>query len=65
MDMAIVEVINVVGFPIAVAIALFWLNRETVQTNKQTEKELRLSLDKNTEVLKEVLNQLKRSHNDI
>lgn len=65
MDMAMVEVINVVGFPIAVAIALFWLNRETIQANKETEKELRNALEQNTQVMREVLHQLKGQRNDL
>lgn len=53
--MAIIEVINVVGFPIAVSVALFWLNRETIQANKQTESELRTAIQDNTNVMRELV----------
>lgn len=55
MDMAGVEIINVVGFPIAVCIALFWFNRELINTNRETENEFRQALQQNTDVMRELV----------
>lgn len=55
MDMALVEVINVVGFPIAVCIALFWFNNQMIKDNRTTETEFRNALQANTEVMRELV----------
>ena len=55
MDLTMVEFINVVGFPIAVSIALFWYNREIMKDNKVTETEFRKALEQNTEVMRELV----------
>lgn len=55
MDMSTVELINVVGFPITVSMALFWYNREIMKDNKTTETEFRQALNQNTEVMRELV----------
>jgi uncharacterized protein YcfL len=65
MDMAAVEIINVVGFPIAVCIALFWFNNQMIKDNRQTENEFRLVLQRNTEVMVELINLIKENRNDL
>lgn len=62
MDMMNVELINVVGFPIAVCIALFWFNRELINTNRQTETEFRIALQQNTEVMRELVGLIKENY---
>lgn len=59
MDMSTVELINVVGFPITVSIALFWYNREIMKDNKITETEFRQALNQNTEVMRELVTLIK------
>lgn len=57
-----VELINVVGFPIAVCIALFWFNRELIIANRQTENEFRIALQQNTEVMRELVGIIKENY---
>lgn len=63
MDMSIVELINVVGFPITVSIALFWYNREIMKDNKETETEFRQTIHQNTEVMRELVTLIKEKNN--
>lgn len=63
MDMSIVELINVVGFPITVSIALFWYNREIMKDNKETETEFRQTINQNTEVMRELVTLIKEKNN--
>lgn len=53
--LTMVEIINVVGFPITVSIVLFWYNREIMKDNKVTESEFRKALEQNTEVMRELV----------
>lgn len=62
MDMSIVELINVVGFPITVSIALFWYNREIMKDNKETETEFRQTISQNTEVMRELVTLIKEKN---
>ena len=57
--MSMIEFINVVGFPIAVSVALFWYNREIMKDNKETEIEFRKALEHNTEVMRELISLIK------
>lgn len=49
---AIAELINGVGFPVAVCVALFWNNRETTKQHHEVLKEFRTVIQENTETLK-------------
>lgn len=62
MDMSMVELINVVGFPITVSIALFWYNREIMKDNKETETEFRQTINQNTEVMRELVTLIKEKN---
>ena len=64
---AVVELINVVGFPIAVCIALFWFNRDTIQEQQkllvEQQKllvELKDIIRDNSEVMKDLIDEIKR-----
>lgn len=57
--MTTVELINVVGFPITVSIALFWYNREMMKENRISETSFRETLQQNTEIMRELVNLIK------
>lgn len=57
---AVVELINGVGFPIAVCIALFWLNRETIKEQQILLNELKDIIRDNSEVMKDLVDEIKR-----
>lgn len=54
----IVELINTVGFPIAVCIALFWFNKEVLKTQQKLLDDLKDTIRDNTEVLKTLVNKI-------
>jgi uncharacterized membrane protein YciS (DUF1049 family) len=57
---AVVELINGVGFPIAVCITLFWFNRETIREQQKLLVELKDNIRDNTEVMKDLIDEFKR-----
>ena len=57
---AIVELIDGLGFPIAVCIALFWFNRETIREQQKLLVELKDIIRDNTEVMKDLIDEFKR-----
>ena len=57
---AVVELINGVGFPIAVCIALFWFNRETIKEQQILLNELKDIIRDNSEVMKDLVDEIKR-----
>ena len=57
---AVVELINGVGFPIAVCIALFWFNRDTIREQQKLLIELKDIIRDNTEVMKDLIDEIKR-----
>ena len=57
---AIVELINGVGFPIAVCVALFWFNRDTIHAQQTLLSELKDIIRDNTEVMKDLIDEIKR-----
>ena len=56
----IVELINGLGFPIAVCIALFWFNRDTIRDQQKLLIELKDIIRDNSEVMKDLINEIKR-----
>lgn len=60
MDVLNVELINVVGFPVAVCIALFYVIREMSKNHKETILEFKTSIDRNTQALHELINKIDR-----
>ena len=57
---AVVELINGVGFPIAVCIALFWFNRDTIREQQKLLIELKDIIRDNSEVMKDLIDEFKR-----
>lgn len=60
MDLINAELINVVGFPIAVCIALFYIIREMSKNHKDTILEFKRSVDQNTQALNQLINKIDR-----
>lgn len=56
----IIEFINGVGFPIAVCIALFWFNRDTIREQQKLLIELKDIIRDNSEVMKDLIDEIKR-----
>ena len=56
----LVELINGVGFPIAVSIALFWYNRDTIREQQKLLIELKDTIRDNSEVMKDLIDEIKR-----
>ena len=59
----IVELINTLGFPIAVCIALFWMNREMMKSYQLLLTEFKDIIRDNTEVMK-TNNEAMKNNND-
>lgn len=57
---AVTELINGVGFPIAVCIALFWFNRDTIREQQKLLIELKDIIRDNSEVMKDLVDEIKR-----
>lgn len=56
----IIELINGVGFPIAVCIALFWFNRDTIGKQQLLLNELKDIIRDNSEVMRDLIDEIKR-----
>ena len=57
---AVVELINGVGFPIAVCIALFWFNMNIIREQQKLLIELKDTIRDNSEVMKDLIDEIKR-----
>ena len=57
---AIVDLINGVGFPLAVCIALFWFNRETIKEQQKLLIEFKDIIRDNSEVMRDLVDEIKR-----
>ena len=57
---AFMELINGVGFPIAVCIALFWFNRDTIREQQILLNELKDIIRDNSEVMRDLIEEIKR-----
>lgn len=55
----IVELINSVGFPIAMCIALFYMNNGALKTQQQTLTEIQQVVKTNTAAMENLTDQLK------
>lgn len=53
-----VELVNLIGFPIAACIALFWMNREQAKYYRELLKEFRETIDNNTRAINHVIQQI-------
>ena len=59
----IIDLINTLGFPISVCIALFWMNREMMRSYQLLLVDFKDTLRDNTEVMR-TNNEAMRSNND-
>lgn len=59
---SVVELINGVGFPIAVCVALFWFNRETIKEQQKLLVELKDIIRDNSEVIRDLADEIKRGN---
>ena len=57
---SVVDLINKVGFPIAVSIALFWFNRETIKEQQKMLIEFKDIIRDNSEVMRDLVDEIKR-----
>ena len=57
---AVVELINRVGFPIAVCIALFWFNLDTIKKQQILLNEIKDIMRDNSEIMKDLVDEIKR-----
>lgn len=58
------ELINTLGFPTAVCIALFWNNRETVKHYERILMEFKKTLENNTDAINQLNIRVKANNND-
>lgn len=54
------ELINEVGFPIAVCVALFWFNMGTIREQQKLLIELKDIIRDNSEVMRDLVDEIKR-----
>ena len=54
----IIELINGVGFPIAVCVALFWLNKSSIEKQTVILSELKEIIRSNTEIIKDLTDKI-------
>lgn len=52
------ELVNVVGFPIAVCFALVWVIRDMNKNHKEVIQQFRSTIDHNTQALNLIVNRL-------
>lgn len=55
----IIELINSVGFPIAMCIALFWMNNGSLKTQQQTLSEIKTVISSNTDAIENLADTIK------
>ena len=53
------SLISTLGFPIVASGALFWLNIKTSETFAKSIEEMRKTIDENSKIVSELLNNLK------
>ena len=56
----IIDLINGVGFPISMCIALFWLNNGTLKSQQQALTELKAVIQQNTNAVDNLADSIKR-----
>lgn len=57
----IIELINGVGFPIGMCVALFWLNNFTLKSQQQALDELKTCIQNNTNATNNLVETIKRN----
>ena len=56
----VVELINGVGFPIAICVYLLWYSKTTVEKQQTLLSELKNIIRDNSEVMKDLIDEIKR-----
>ncbi len=54
---AFVQLVESLGFPAVMAVALLWLNRETVRRYEKLLGEFRVTIDNNTQAMNRIIQQ--------
>ena len=57
---ALIDLINSVGFPIAVSIALFWINLQTIKEQHKLLIDFKDIIRDNSEVMRDLVDEIKR-----
>lgn len=57
----VIELINGVGFPISMCVALFWLNNSTLKAQQKALMELQVTIQNNTQATTNLAEMIKRS----
>lgn len=52
------ELVNMMGFPIAACIALFWANRESTKYHREMLKDFRNIIEQNTKAINRILDKM-------
>lgn len=55
-----IEMVNLIGFPIAACMALFYMNREQQKYHRELLTEFRSSIDNNTKAINHLMNQVEK-----
>ena len=53
----LVQLVESLGFPAVMAVALLWLNRETVRRYEKLLGEFRVTIDNNTQAMNRIIQQ--------
>ncbi len=53
----LVQLVESLGFPAVMAVALLWLNRETVRRYEKLLSEFRVTIDNNTQAMNRIIQQ--------
>lgn len=56
------KMINSVGFPVFVALALLWQNNQTAKYYQETFIKFRDTIEENTKAMQVLINQISRNH---
>lgn len=54
------EMVNMIGFPIAACVALFWMNREQAKYYREMLKEFTVAIDGNTRAINRLLDKVEK-----
>ena len=55
----LIELVNSAGFPIAMCIALLWINQENMKTQQRLMESLDAAIEENTKVLNTLTNKIR------
>ena len=55
----LIELVNSAGFPIAMCVALLWINRENMITQQRLMENLDTAIEENTKVLNTLTNKIR------